>query len=1122
MPTDLDFPPFSYPARPFSWTMLRKDKEENILKLKERFNIDYDSSREPDLGFESNWVQDSVNQRAMFKAFYRNVENNKSLLIPYAKQVPFLENPGRVIMGIGFITNKIDPPEYNTDGGSIHSILWETMLQHSIRDSRENGFMMPYREMMEYASAHPEFDIQTIAVLAPDDYFDEFSYVTENVSHDAVINVLQQIIDSLEIIKECIPEKGNWNECIRWTRQRLDDVWLERGPFPGLAAMLQVMGVRYSEIIAEEIKKNIQNCDAFENEFYHILENLEQFIPANLVSAVDSVSIETIRSLCGDRKSLFWLLARMSLTYKQAESVFFKGKLLYGIEDSEIIDNPYLLYELSLNQKEDIRIPLNKVDLAVFPPPIITNRLPEPSALESENDKRRIRAYIIWILEQQSLAGHSVYPLNLMIEKINTLSNQPACHLNSDLFASIKDFVLEKVNEQECSDGSYAYQLRRLFDMNETIRKSIQKRLSGTRLVVNEDWEKIVNDAFGVETSESELIARQEKIAVLKELAASRISVLIGGAGTGKTTLLALLCKSSQVRNGGVMMLAPTGKARVRMQQALQSQGVSAKALTVAQFLIKCGSFDWNTMTYRLPYKDAMGVPETVIIDESSMLTEEMFAALLAALKKNAKRIIFVGDPNQLPPIGTGRPFVDLVNHLDVGGSIFPKVGKGFGQLTITMRQLSDDGTPRLDTELAKWYRSDSEEHDDNIFTKLQSGNCDSHLSYKRWNSADDLKAAILQTIAEEVGMQGVDDYKNFNISIGGTLNGSWMNFGSHPEKVESWQLLSAYKNDEITGSAIINRIIHEKYRSKEGMDLGDCRIRSTKNILGSDGIVFGDKVINTRNQKLEGYPKAEENNYVANGEVGIVEWLWEIPKSKRNSHQIRFSSQQQCSYNWPSIVSDENSSDLELAYALTVHKAQGSEFGKAFLVIASQSNMVSRELLYTAITRQKEKLVLLFNDEAIHLKDFASMEFSETARRFTCLFEKPNIVIYKNKFFEQNLIHKTLKGDLVRSKSEVIIADALYRAGISYEYEKELDLGEDGKKSPDFTIENAESGITFYWEHCGMLGNPGYKKRWLEKKDVYLKHGIKEGENLIISEDGLDGSIDSVKIEELIKKYFD
>ena len=1126
-PTDLTYPPYSYPARPFSWTMLKKDNVENISALKERFNIDYDSTREPDL--KTNWVQDSVNQRAMFKTFYRNCVENKSLILPYAKQVPFIEDAGRVIMGIGYITRKIDPPEYKTNGGNVHSILWETMLQHSIRDNRENGFMLPYREMMDYADAHPDFDIKTITVFAPDDYFDEFSYVTEHVSYDAVINVLQQIIKSLEIIKTCIPEKGNWNECIRWAKDRLDEVWQERGPFPGLASMLQVLGVRYSEFVAEDIKKHIQDNKNFENEFYKILSDVDAFLPNDLKGKVDPAAIQTILSLDGERKQLFWLLARMSLTAEQAAGAFFEEKRPYDAEDKDILANPYLLYEESLSATNTIAIPLNKIDLAVFPPQTIRdiNSLSEPSALNSENDKRRIRAYTIWILEQQAKNGHSVYPLKLLIADINSLSNIPSCNVNGDLFNSVKSFVLEKISEQECSDGEFAYQLKRLFEMNDVIRQSIQRRLDGARINVSEDWDNIVNIAFdgqnkdAKQISDLEKIARQEKVAVLNELAASRLSVLIGGAGTGKTTLLALLCKSHQINAGGILLLAPTGKARVRMQQAMAKEGVSAKALTVAQFLIRCGSFNWYTMTYRLPIREAQGVPETVIIDESSMLTEEMFAALLASLRKNAKRIIFVGDPNQLPPIGTGRPFVDLVRHLDVGDMKFPKVGKGFGKLTVTMRQFSEDGKPRLDTELAKWYKADSEECGEDVFNRLQSNGCDNHVSFKQWKNTDDLNKTILESIAEETEMKNIDDVQGFNISIGGNINNGWMNFGRYPEKVDAWQVLSAYRNDEVMGSSSINRIIHEKYRSNERMQLQDCQIRGTKHVLGQDGIVFGDKVINVKNQKKDGYPEADENKYVANGEVGIVERLWEKPKFKSNTHQIRFSSQPNCSYNWPSAVSDEGESDIELAYALTVHKAQGSEFGKAILVVGANSPMVSKELLYTAITRQKDKLVILFNDNAYKLKDYASNEFSAVASRFTCLFEKPNIVIHKNKFYEQNLIHKTLKGDLVRSKSEVIVADALFRAGILYEYEKPLDLGEGKPKSPDFTIEDAESGITYYWEHCGMLGEPGYRKRWLEKKELYLRHVIEEGKNLIVSEDNLDGSINSQRIEELIKKYF-
>ena len=204
----------------------------------------------------------------------------------------------------------------------------------------------------------------------------------------------------------------------------------------------------------------------------------------------------------------------------------------------------------------------------------------------------------------------------------------------------------------------------------------------------------------------------------------------------------------------------------------------------------------------------------------------------------------------------------------------------------------------------------------------------------------------------------------------------------------------------------------------------------------------------------------------------------------------------------------------------MTVHKAQGSEFGKVILVLGEPGGLLSRELLYTAITRQKEKLIILYNDAPLRLRDYASDVYSETAGRFTCLFEAPHIVQHKQKYYEQSLIHRTLKGEMVRSKSEVIIANMLYEAGIEYSYEKELDLGEDGSFLPDFTIEDAESGLCFYWEHCGMLGEVPYSRRWQEKKELYKKHGIIEGENLIVSKDALNGGIDCTEIRELIEKY--
>ncbi len=559
--------------------------------------------------------------------------------------------------------------------------------------------------------------------------------------------------------------------------------------------------------------------------------------------------------------------------------------------------------------------------------------------------------------------------------------------------------------------------------------------------------------------------------------------------------------------------------------------GVAHSAFTIAQFLIKNDRFDWRTMTYRLSSQEAKDVPTTVIVDESSMMTEEMFGALLSALQK-AQRIIFVGDPNQLPPIGAGRPFVDLVRYLkhELPPAPNPQVTKGFGELTITRRQSDNGSDDREDSQLANCFKETSEPFDEQIFIDLQANKRGKHISFKPWTSPENLQQKLVETICEETGMKDIDDLEGFDISLGGKISAGWMNFGSLPSKLDSWQVLSAYKNDASVGSSILNRIIHEKYRSSGQTTMANCKRRGTANLLGTEGIVYGDKVINIRNQKKQGFfydkfleasekygASTEAMDYVANGEVGVVEMLWEKKKgNKANSHLIRFNSQPQFTYNWYSTVSEEGTCDLELAYALTVHKAQGSEFDKVILVLNEPSRMLSRELLYTALTRQKSKIIILYNEDAYKLKKYTSVEYSDIARRFTCLFSAPKIVEYKNQYYENALIHKTKRGEMVRSKSEVIVANALFDAGIDYGYEEELSLSNGIIAHPDFTIH--KGGKPIYWEHLGMLQKENYRHKWDIKRKSYEDNGIVEGKNLIISKDGLDGSIDSQEIERLIQ----
>ena len=1122
--TELSYLPYSFPSRPYGWMLRSKTnakKSENIEKLHDKYGVDFNPEFEPELPFDTYWVQDARNQRAIFDAFYENVEPFKSLVIPYVKQVPFIDDSKRVVMGVGYVTSVVLPPEHNhTNASNLSSMLWETMLGHSIREDRTNGFLLPYREMMEYAKTHPDFDLSSIAVLVDDEYFEMFSYAAEHISYDAVISVLLQIINSLKIIKGCIP--GDWDKCITWVRQRIDEVWLERGLFPGLGSMLHAIGFKSYEVVATLIKKKIPDESDFETEAGKIILDPGEYLEKSLSCINNQNGIDTYASLSKEERTLFWLLARMSITDDQAYLLFnseIRRKNRIELSDEDIIGNPYSLYEKTRLLKSEYGIAVKTVDMAVFPAKIIRdiNPLLAPSALKSENDERRIRAYIISILEKLALIGNTVYPMDYIIDQLNQLPIDPPVRVTGVLLNGKKSFFETEISVMEGEDNLRYYQLKRMTEFDSVIRNAVKNRLSGKRHIVIENWGRFVDDEFSrkhISNFIEKNIAREERVAILKEIAESRLSVLIGGAGTGKTTLLALLCKSRQISNGGVLLLAPTGKARVRIAQAMAEHGIKCKAQTIAQFLIENDRFDGEIMQYRLSQKDAINVPSTVIIDESSMLTEEMFAAIMQAVK-NAQRVVFVGDPNQLPPIGAGRPFVDLVGYLKRNSKKYPYVAPAFGELTVNMRQLATVGETREDTELAKWYTSNPSDLDDSIFINLQSGKLGSRVAFVKWSSPEDLEKSIFKVIADETCMNSPDDVEGFCFSLGGVMNGEWMNFGSKPEKVEEWQILSPYRNDAEIGSSMINRYIHERYRSQEMQRLTNCKIRGTKYLLGTDGVMYGEKVINVRNQKKRTTSRKDNDGYVANGEVGIVEKLWH--NEKPYTHQIRFSSQPDCSYKWYSSVSDEGNSDIELAYALTVHKSQGSEFGKAFLVLSEPCRMLSKELLYTAITRQKDKLIILYNDDAHKLRDYTSSLFSEVAKRLTCLFKKPKLIEYKSLFFEESLIHMTLKGHLVRSKSEVIISNMLYQEGIDYKYEDELDLNEDGKLYPDFTIRNEEKGICVYWEHCGMLGNLSYSKRWEEKKMLYRKHGIIEGKNLFVSKDSLNGAIDSSEIHKII-----
>ena len=977
--------------------------------------------------------------------------------------------------------------------------------------------------------------------MAPSDAFDEFSYATEHVTYDAVIEILLSCIRAFLIIDDILDE--DYSDVLQWLDARLNEVWDERGAFPGLGSMLCAIKVKYGILVAKEIVEKTGEDNIWET-VNLVFKEPKKVLSASLAKGIDDFTCKMWNGMPAERKQLFKLLARFDLTIAQAEVLFQQNKRSQEdipLSDSDIIQNPYLLYEGTRLKRDELAISVKRIDRAVFPVESIRSQYPleAPTALTAENDIRRVRALAVYVLEKAVEEGNTILPVNQLMDRMQAMPLQPECGVTIDHLSVIEDEISSVIVTKQMKGGEKYYKLRRYEEFSYEIERKVRKKLKSGRIEISADWEKILDDYLrkmkipAHPDAEKEKRIRIEKTAALKELAESKVSVLIGEAGTGKTTVLAALCSHPDIIQGGVLLLAPTGKATVRLTESMGEYGKGFDAYNVAQFLSGVGGFDFKDMRYQIPKEKVTKKYETVIVDESSMLTEDMLGSLMNAVGAS-KRIIFVGDSNQLPPIGAGRPFVDLIKLLEPDfGKKTPHVKHGFCELIENCRQASSG--QRLDVEFAKMFTKAKIDLERNIVTEILQSNGE-NIKLIRWIGKDDLQDKLFEVLDEEFQ---INDQESFDRSLGG-------NRGTHGEaysyfnkgcavNVDKWQMLAPVKNMP-QGVLNLNHMIHSKFRA-EGIALAGRtgKYKCIASPWGHESIIYGDKVINIRNMRKQGYPKATCRNYIANGEIGIA--CGDYNKSRDwndNSLRIEFSSQKENYYYYDGRNFDEESgtNDLELAYALTVHKSQGSQFDTVILILAEPCRILSREMLYTALTRQKNKIVILYNEDPHRLMDYVSPTNSDIAQRFTDLFSeellpdqsenKPSIVKVGNKFYEDSLIHRTTRGELVRSKSEVIIADHLLSNGINYDYEPEVTI--DGRKfRPDFIAYDPDDDETFwYWEHVGMPTDPGYMARWEEKLAYYNDHGIREGENLIITSDGDNGGLDSKEIDDLIKEIFD
>lgn len=1132
-PTTQRYPAFSAGVIPFLW-MLRKNLEE----YGERLDLDVDPLREPgksELGYKSSWVNEAQNQSALLESFAGHLRRDESLCLFYAKHVPFIEGTGRILLGAGRVKDIGKLIEYDREGDGPRGMVWERPIQHSIRPNGRDGFLMPYHEVLRLTEEDSTIDLDRYTAQANHEHWNEFSYCSELVTHDGAISSFLSLESTLTRIENELGIATDWQR--QWLHDELTRLWRVRGPFPGLGSILSAFGLSRGLFVAHALQQRAgENADPWSQVDLAFAEPAS-VLPLELTRDLTELA-PTWRGLSDTRRNVLRLLSRFEIDTKQARYLYdeaSRNKQGWGMSDVELLQNPYRIYEVSRHDPESVH--LLTVDRGVFPEDSVRllHPLEAPSGLNSGVDARRVRAFSIKVLENASILGHTLEFASNLAEAISEDSVRPACKVTTDILSASQPILVPEIASVE-TDGKLVLQLERYQKIRNLIRKQVLGRVEGQRHSFALDWRKLLDEKFSETADSEEQHAREEKAKALAELAESRFSVLAGPAGSGKTSILGILCDQDEIKSDGILLLAPTGKARVRLQELAGDS--ESRAQTIAQFLHQNGRYDVRSDRYMLSDRPKASGFGTVVVDEASMLTEDMLGALLDALQ-GVKRFILVGDPAQLPPIGAGRPFVDIIAKLRPTDyeSIFPRVSKGYAELTIERRQA---GVDRPDLRLARWFSATPPSAgEDDIFT--YGDHAHPTLRFVAWNKIEDFQERLLEVLTSELNLQDVSDERGFNRELGATAKGEYDYFNRTRNgnigavgKVEAWQILSPLRGMPF-GVSDINRKVHESFRTNFIKLASSERYRKIPKPLGAERIVYGDKVINLSNHRRDGkrvYPPEEALGYLANGEIGVVVGQWRYNNRPPSILKVEFSSQRGFTYDfYRTDFQEEGDVALELAYALTVHKAQGSQFNLVILVIPEEHPILSREMIYTALTRHQSRVVVMHQGPRSLLKDFTAPYRSETARRQTNLLADCRMLeipqTRASVFMQDGLLHRTSMGLAVRSKSELLIAEALQTAGVTFQYEKPLTLGGQ-TRYPDFTIEDEISGRTVYWEHLGMLDREDYRASWEQKFAWYQKNGVKpfktvgsETPFLVTTEDSRKNGLDMAKVKKLIEEVF-